>query len=79
MAANRGKVCTRRCRGCFYGVTMTSGATTCDYILVEREMRGCPAGDKCARYKSRANASRIRNPVNPAIFHDPRGAKEATE
>ena len=44
---------TERCRDCYYAGHLDngSGLICCDYILIEGEMRGCPAGDDCKRFR----------------------------
>ena len=48
---------SKRCHTChYYGGDTTN---TCDYILIARQRRGCPAGDKCTRYKPRITTRRF--------------------
>lgn len=48
---------SKRCLKCFwYGGSYTH---TCDYFLLAGQRRGCPAGDKCTRYKPRATTRRF--------------------
>lgn len=38
------------CEGCCYaGYLQGSESYTCDYILIERKRRGCPAGEECKK------------------------------
>lgn len=48
---------SKRCLSCnWYGGRYTH---TCDYFLLTGQRRGCPAGDKCTRYKPRATTRRF--------------------
>ena len=48
---------SKRCISCdYYGGSTTN---SCDYILIARQRRGCPAGDNCARYKPRTTTRRF--------------------
>lgn len=48
---------SKRCLSCnWYGGSYTH---TCDYFLLAGQRRGCPAGDKCTRYKPRATTRRF--------------------
>lgn len=35
---------------CKYRSTNRGSFVSCDYILIEKCVRGCPAGDKCDKY-----------------------------
>lgn len=48
---------SKRCLSCnWYGGSYTH---TCDYFLLAGQRRGCPAGDKCTRYKPRTTSRRF--------------------
>ena len=42
---------TDRCKRCKYSGTVAYGVPCCDYCYLTGRMRGCPAGDKCVRFK----------------------------
>lgn len=48
-------VTSERCRECWYrgwlDTHATAGVICCDYFLVEGELRGCPPGDECTRFR----------------------------
>ena len=46
-----GKTTTARCKGCIYHGKVGE-LITCDYILLEKRRRGCPAGDECTKFKA---------------------------
>lgn len=46
---------SERCRACWYcgymGTKACTGPRCCDYFLVTGQLRGCPAGDGCTRFR----------------------------
>ena len=47
---------TERCKSCYFSSANRAGYdnladVTCDYYLIMHKRRGCPAGDKCDKYK----------------------------
>lgn len=41
----------KRRRSCKYHGWISGNNLTCDYILIEKQSRGCPAGPGCDKYK----------------------------
>lgn len=46
-------LCTERCKACTYGGIVMYTTTSCDYMYLTGEPRGCPAGDDCDKFKER--------------------------
>lgn len=45
----RQKGCGRK--DCFYRSENAGEFVSCDFLLITGELRGCPIGDECTRYK----------------------------
>lgn len=49
----------KRCKTCIYSGN-ADGCVICNYILYERERRGCPGGDACTKYVKKTRARKVR-------------------
>lgn len=43
-----------KCKTCHYGKTIKR-TTVCGYFLMTGEVRGCPAGEECTKWKQKTS------------------------